>query len=39
MTNEQFDMIIAALQGVSSSINFVAHMLGLLVVTHLVGCL
>lgn len=37
MTPEQFNMIIPALQGVSSSIQFVGQMLLLLVVTQLVG--
>lgn len=37
MTPEQCNMIITALQSVSSSIELVGQMLLLLVVTHLVG--
>lgn len=37
MTSEQLNMLITALQGVSSSIEFVGNILITLVVTHLIS--
>lgn len=37
MTNEQFNIIITVLQGVSSSIEFVGHILMLFIVAHIVN--